>query len=81
MSWVMSVTGDAESKKAEAEALRASVDFVKTTGAAGAFSFSGQHFQIVASAPEDAVLKAESVLEEYGAEADVDDQVEEDDEG
>ncbi|HET7030357.1 MAG TPA: hypothetical protein VFI34_07585 [Candidatus Limnocylindrales bacterium] len=75
MSYSLSVSGHVDSKRQEAEVLQAAVELADKVGALGSFSFSGSHFQVWASAPEDAIAKAKEVLAAYNAEADADDQV------
>jgi hypothetical protein len=75
VSYSLSVSGHVESKKEEAAVLAAAVELADKVEALGSFSFSGSHFSVWASAPQDAVAKAKDVLAAYNAEADADDQV------
>jgi len=78
MSYTISISGSADSKKGEAEALKAAADLAEAVEADGEFGFAGEHFTVQASAPEDGVAAARAALAEYAAEADADDQVAED---
>lgn len=75
MSYTLSVSGHAESKKGEAEVLEAAADFAEEIEAKGSFSFSGMHFSIQAAPAADGVASARAAVAAYNAEADADDQV------
>jgi hypothetical protein len=73
MAYTISVSGDASSKKEEAEALIGIARLLERTGSKGAVSFVGEHFTVSASAGEDALADISKVLDEYNAAADRDD--------
>ena len=72
MSYSISISGDADSKKGEAEALLATVRLLEATGAVGAVTFTGEHFTISSSAGEDALVDISKALDDYNATADRD---------
>lgn len=72
----ISISGNAGSKKAEAEALAKAAALAAELGADGEFSFNGDHLSVNASGPDDAQALAAQVLADYNADADADDQVE-----
>ena len=69
MSYTITVNGDADSKKGEAEAVLGLVRFLEATGAAGAVTFVGEHFSISSSAGEDAIVDISKALNDYNASA------------
>lgn len=76
MSYSITISGNAGSRKGEAEALAKAAALAEELEARGEFQFSGEHFAVFASGPEDGLAVAKAALEEYAAEADTDDQVE-----
>jgi hypothetical protein len=78
MTYQISINGQADSKKGEAEALEAVADLLEDIGALGSFSFSGEHFTVQAGPQDDAAAAVRDALEGYAAEADADDQVDAD---
>lgn len=75
MSYSISISGHVDSKAAEAAVLEAAADCAEKIGAAGSFSFSGQHFGYVGGPNVDAVAQARELVAAYNADADADDQV------
>jgi hypothetical protein len=77
MTYTISISGHADSKKAEAAILAKAVALVEDIGAEGAFSFHGSELgSVYASAPQEAVAAAKELLAAYAADADADDQLE-----
>lgn len=72
-----SVSGNVDSRKAEAEVLLALGDLIEDLGAkaSGTFSFSGEHFGAVYGGPADAAAQIKKLVDDYNAAADADDQV------